>query len=88
MQLGMKEWGAYMWLAQKLFKEFKSTYIEQFPRTSNSHADALATLASIVDSSLKRTIEVDYLPRPIIEFEGQPTICDIEADIGLVGWVQ
>ena len=49
--------GAYMKLAQKLIKEFRMAYIEKFPRTSNSHADALATLASAVDSKVKITIK-------------------------------
>lgn len=39
---------AYIRLAQKLFKSFKSAYIERFSRTNNSHAYALATLASVV----------------------------------------
>ena len=73
--------GAYMRLTQKLFKEFKSTYIEQFLKTNNSHADALDTLAFAVDSSLKRTIEVEYLPKPSIETESHPTLYDIKTDL-------
>ena len=57
-------------MAQKLIKEFKTTYIEKFPRTSNSHADALTTLASAIDSKMKRTIEVEYLPKPGVEIGG------------------
>lgn len=49
---------AYMKLVQKLFKCFKLVYIERFRRTSNSHTDTLATLASAVDSDMKMTIEV------------------------------
>lgn len=60
---------AYMKLTHILFKCFKSPYIERFSRTSNSHADALATLASAVDSKMKRTIEVDFLPRPSIDVD-------------------
>lgn len=59
--------GIYMRMAQKLIKEFRTAYVERFSRTNNSHADALATLASAVDSKLKRTIEVEFLPRPSIE---------------------
>lgn len=55
---------AYMKLAQQLLKSFTSAYIKRFPRTNNSHADALATLASTVDLKMKRTIDVEYLPRP------------------------
>lgn len=58
---------AYMRLAQKLFRSFNSACIERFPRTSNSHADALATIALAVKSNMERTIEVEFLPRPIIE---------------------
>ena len=77
----------YMRLAHKLFREFMSAYIERFPRTSNSHVDALATLASTVDSSLKRTIEVEYLPRPSIETDqGCHVIFDVETDLG-VSWM-
>lgn len=75
--------GAYISLAKKLIKEFRMAYIERFPRTRNSHANALATLASAVDSSLKRTIEVKYLLKSSIETMGQSTICDIEANIGI-----
>ena len=75
--------GAYMRMVQKLIKGFRTAYVERFPRTNNSHANALATLASAVDSKLKRTIEVEYLPRPSIKTGGQPIVCDIEADLGV-----
>lgn len=60
---------AYMKLAQQLLKSFTSAYVERFSKINNSHADALATLASEVDSKMKRTINVKYLPRPSIETE-------------------
>lgn len=60
----------YMRLAQKLIKEFRTAYVERFPRTSNSHANALATLALAVDSRLKRTLEVEFLSRLSIETRG------------------
>ena len=73
-----------MKMAQKLFREFESAYIERFPRTSNSHADALATLASAIDSKLKRTIEVEFLPKPSIETGSRcQVICEIEANLGV-----
>ena len=60
--------GAYMKLPQKLFKGFCSAYIERFPRASNNHVDALATLASAIESNLKKkTIEIKFLPRPSIK---------------------
>ena len=50
---GNQRMEVYIRLAHRLFREFKLAYIEKFPRTSNSHANALATLASAVDSNLK-----------------------------------
>lgn len=70
-------------MAQKLIKDFRTAYIERFPRTSNSHADVLATLFSAVNSKLKRIIEMEYLPKSSIKIGGQPTICDIETDLGV-----
>ena len=65
------EWmETYTRLAQKLIMEFRTAYIQRFPRTSKSHADALATLVSAVDSKLKRFIEVEYLSNPSIETRG------------------
>lgn len=57
---------AYMKLTQQHLKPFTSDYIERFPRINNSHADALATLASVVSSKIKRTIYVEYLPGPAL----------------------
>lgn len=62
--------GAYIRMDQKLIKEFWTAYIEKFPRTSNSHAHALATLALAVDSKLNRTFEVESLPKLSIETGG------------------
>ena len=70
-------------LQQKLFKSFNLAYIERFPRTSNSHDDALATLTSAIESDLKRTIEVDFLPKPSIDAEQFCyLVFDIKADMG------
>ena len=66
---------AYMKLAQQLIKSFTSAYVERFPRTNNSHAYALATLASAVNSKMKRTIDVEYLPKPSIESELNQVMC-------------
>ena len=78
---------AYMKLAKRLFKRFNSAYIERFPRTSNSHVDALATFASKVDSNMKRTIEVEFLSRPSIDAEHDCLmVFDVEADLG-VRWI-
>ncbi|XP_062109875.1 uncharacterized protein LOC133821743 [Humulus lupulus] len=40
--------------------------IEQIPRERNTHADALAKLASTKDGDILESIPVEYLPRPII----------------------
>lgn len=77
--------GAYMRMSQKLLKQFKSAYSECFPRTSNSHVDALTILASAVDSNLKRTIEVEYLPRSSIELGGIPLCVILKLVWGLIG---
>lgn len=53
--------------AQKLFKNFNSAYLERFSRTSNNHANVLATLTSVVEFYMKRIIEVELLLRPSIE---------------------
>ena len=74
---------SYMKLAQKLIRNFRSAYIERFPKMSKSHADALATLASAVDSDMKRIIDVEFLPRPSIETEQTcHLVFDIEANLG------
>lgn len=52
---------AYMKLAQQLLKAF--------PMINNIHTNSLPTLASILDSQFKRTIVVEYLPRPNIGAE-------------------
>lgn len=71
-----------MRLAQKLIKDFRTAFVERFPRTNNSHADTLATLASAVDLKLKRLIEVEFLPKQSIE-TGWEFIYDIEANLSI-----
>lgn len=74
-----------MRLAQKLFRDFNSD-IERFPQISDNHGD---TLASAVELEMKRTIEVDYLPRPSIEAEQemvQNIVIDIETYLG-ISWM-
>ena len=74
---------AYMRLAHKLFKSFNLTYIEKFHIISNSHADALATFALVVESDMKRTIEMEFLSKPSIDVEQDcHMVFDIEADMG------
>lgn len=74
-----------MRLAQKLFRDFNSD-IERFPQISDNHGD---TLASAVELEMKRTIEVDYLPRPSIEAEQemvQNIVINIETYLG-ISWM-
>lgn len=72
-----------MKLAQKL-KNFKSAYIERFPQTSNNHANALATFASIVKLEIKITIEVEFMLRPSIEADRNCNmVCDVKFDLGV-----
>lgn len=73
-----------MRLPQKLFGNFKSTQIERLPQTSNSHTDALATLASAIESEMKRTIGVEFLPRLIIMADqNRNMVFDNEANLGV-----
>lgn len=54
--------------------------------TNNNHADALETLASAVESEMKKTIEADFLSTPRIHAEqelGQNTVYNIEVDLGV-----
>lgn len=69
-------------IGTKLFKSFNLAYIERFPKTSISHADALATFTSTVELNMKRTIEVEFLPRPSIEADQDcNTVFDVEVDL-------
>lgn len=70
-------------IGTKLFKSFNLAYIERFPTTSNSHADGLAILAWAVESNMKRTIKVKFLPKPSIDIEQDcHMVFDIETDLG------
>lgn len=57
---------AYLSLARSLLQTFATVEIQRIPRTSNSHADALATLASSINSQGKREVEVTFLHTPSI----------------------
>ena len=59
---------AYLAHAKHLLSQFKRTEVKQVCRDSNSHADALASLASAVEAGKKRTIEISSLEKPSIEF--------------------
>ncbi|KAJ8615907.1 hypothetical protein MRB53_035279 [Persea americana] len=52
---------AYLAHARRLLSQFERAEVRQIGRESNSHADALARLASAVEAGEKRTIEVETL---------------------------
>jgi ribonuclease HI len=61
--------GAYRNLAISLAKQFKTLCIGQHPRATNSHADALATLAMAIPWEQRRTIQIKRIDRPSISGE-------------------
>ncbi|XXG88794.1 hypothetical protein AAC387_Pa12g0960 [Persea americana] len=60
---------AYLACARGLLSQFERTEVRQIGRESNSHADALASLASAVEAGNKRTIEVETLREPSIDLQ-------------------
>ncbi|KAI5316374.1 hypothetical protein L3X38_036081 [Prunus dulcis] len=57
----------YLDKVQGLLKEFPTFTIQQVPRAKNTHADALASLGSALDTQFRRSIPVEHLDRPSIE---------------------
>ena len=55
---------AYLQEVQKLLGVFEAFELNQIPRAPNSHADALARLASAQDTSCTKNIPVEFLPKP------------------------
>ena len=51
-------------VAKNLLIEFKAVKIEQVGRELNSHADALAGLASVFEGEIGQTIVVDLISAP------------------------
>lgn len=73
-----------MKLVQKLFRSYDTAYNERISRMSNNHADALVTLTSTTKSNMKRTIKVEFLPKPSIDAEQEYNmVFNIEADLGV-----
>ncbi|KAJ8639949.1 hypothetical protein MRB53_016643 [Persea americana] len=60
---------AYLARAKELLSQFQRAEVQQIGRESNSHADALASLASAVEAGNKRTVEVETLEKPSIELQ-------------------
>ena len=57
---------AYLARAKELLSKFERAEVQQIGRESNSHADALARLASTIESGNRRTVEVGTLEKPSI----------------------
>ena len=57
---------AYMKTANSLLAKFNHHELNQITRDQNTHVDALACLASAINSKIKRTIEVGFILEPRI----------------------
>ncbi len=57
---------AYLLKVQQTMTNFNTVRVEQIGRNLNSHADALATLASILSANFKRFIPIETLATPSI----------------------
>ena len=57
---------AYLLNVQQTMTNFQVVRVEQISRSMNSHADALATLASVLNADFKRFIPIETLATPSI----------------------
>ncbi|KAI5350813.1 hypothetical protein L3X38_003704 [Prunus dulcis] len=55
---------AYLSTAHQLLQSFQAYEIKQIPRSENSHADALARLASAINDKVGRKVPVEILAQP------------------------
>ncbi|XP_034203886.1 uncharacterized protein LOC117618428 [Prunus dulcis] len=55
---------AYLSTAHQLLRSFQAYEIKQIPRGENSHADALARLASAINDKVGRKVPVEILAQP------------------------
>ncbi|KAI5339227.1 hypothetical protein L3X38_018499 [Prunus dulcis] len=55
---------AYLSTAHQLLQSFQAYEIKQIPRGENSHADALARLASAIKDKVGRKVPVEILAQP------------------------
>ncbi|XP_034201917.1 uncharacterized protein LOC117616643 [Prunus dulcis] len=55
---------AYLSTAHQLLRSFQAYEIKQIPRGENSHADALARLASAINDKVGRKVPVEILTQP------------------------
>ncbi|XP_008231854.1 PREDICTED: uncharacterized protein LOC103331021 [Prunus mume] len=66
---------AYLQHTRHLLTTFNAYFISQVPRSENSHADALARLASAIEQGLGRNIHMEILDQPSTR---APLICAID----------
>ncbi|KAI5342523.1 hypothetical protein L3X38_010398 [Prunus dulcis] len=66
---------AYLQHARHLLATFHAHTIKQVPRSENSHADALARLASALEQGMGRHIHIEFLAQPSTQ---APLICTID----------
>ncbi|KAI5311704.1 hypothetical protein L3X38_040877 [Prunus dulcis] len=66
---------AYLQHARHLLATFHAHAIRQVPRSENSHADALARLASALEQGTGRHIHIEFLAQPSTQ---APLICTID----------
>lgn len=57
---------AYMKTTNSLLAKFDHHELNQITRDQNTHVDVMACLASAIDSEIKRTIKVGFIPEPSI----------------------
>ncbi|CAL2232158.1 unnamed protein product [Prunus armeniaca] len=55
---------AYLSTTHQLLQKFQAYEIRQIHRTENSHADALARLASAINDKIGRKVPVEILSQP------------------------
>ncbi|CAL2256827.1 unnamed protein product [Prunus armeniaca] len=55
---------AYLPHTRHLLATFDAYFIRQVPRSKNSHADALARLASALEQGIGRNIHIEFLDQP------------------------
>ncbi|XP_057482002.1 uncharacterized protein LOC130768918 [Actinidia eriantha] len=57
----------YLRMAKSLISEFRTVKIEQVGRELNAHANLLATLTTVFEGEISRTVAVDIISAPSIE---------------------
>ena len=68
----------YLVVGKNLLTKFKSVKIEQVGRDLNSHADALAGLASVFEGEIGRIIAIDLIFAPNHEMPRGYVLVNIE----------